>query len=144
MKNIVINGTEYSDISSIVVQTADGTTAEFKDIDEVSSMTIETLSFNTFEDLHNKLKECIDLNPNFKVRLEVNGIINGGGFCYSVGEVDVLTSRDVLFESGCVQYLNLETYTPVAQDGSSDVFKNCSYQFITFQVDSETGEKDTN
>ena len=59
MKNIVINGTEYNDISSIVVQTADGTTAEFKDIDEVSSMTTETLSFNTFADLHNKLKECI-------------------------------------------------------------------------------------
>lgn len=98
MKNIVINGTEYSDISSIVVQTADGTTAEFKDIDEVSSMTVETLTFETAVDLYNKVNEIYAKNPLFTMKVGVTQDVTFNKFEQTIngdGSVDQIVEENV-------------------------------------------------
>lgn len=138
MKNIIINETEYNEVSIIEVPTADGGTARFIDEDEGGSMRSETMTFSTISELYNKVNEIYAQNPLLTMKVNLSQTLSGRYAHHYLNNSDLPETVDEVFDTivGTDTYFHMGSHT----DGEFSLLSARGIGILNFIISSsETG-----
>ena len=134
MKDIIINGKQYSGISTIEVSTADGGTARFIDEDEGGSMRSETMTFSTTSELYNKVNEIYAQNPFLTIKVNLSQTLSGRYAHHYLNNSDLPETVEEVFDTivGTDTYFHMGSHT----DGEFGLLSARSTGILNFIVTS--------